>query len=618
MRHLLFARQAAIAACLIGMILPAIALSQTVLKVSASGQTSQTADSDWATVRDDAPAATDEVTFLQPIPKEAAAGSNDPTAAPASVPTPAAAKPVPVPAVLQAKVDVEPEAMPAIPSPPASPVAPEKAVAQLPPLPVPSLVAPADAGPMVGPFEILDKVEPLKVIMRRSTLLRAKVDITRSAVVDPTICDVVQFSPHEVSIIGKSTGATNVTFWFQDPSILPRTFLVTVTPDVEATKRNVESFALLEKEVNKLYPNSKVKLTPLGNKLLVTGQARDAAEAAQIMVLIRGEATDQSGHWLGGHLVEGTSAGLLTPEETGRANISSQVINLLRIPGVHQVVLRVKIAELNRTAARNFGVGLDLTFPVNSGSLVLQSLLTASTGQSVVGTFDHNNLNFGIHYLEEHGVVRMLSEPTLVTLSGQPASFVAGGEFAVPTVVGVQGASGISTSFRAFGAIISFLPVVLDKDRIRLYVSPEFSKINSSLSSGGIPGLDTRAVTTTVEMRKGQTLAIAGLLDDSMTNSTSGDVPFLQQIFGARSTSKQETELIILVTPELVQPMDPEEVPPLPGFDVTEPNNTDFYLKGRIEGCPTERYRSTVWPELRYRYNAGGSAMISGPYGHGN
>ena len=309
---------------------------------------------------------------------------------------------------------------------------------------------------------------------------------------------------------------------------------------------------------------------------------------------------------------------MLTPEETGRANISSQVINLLRIPGVHQVVLRVKIAELNRTAARNFGVGLDLTFPVNSGSLVLQSLLTASTGQSVVGTFDHNNLNFGIHYLEEHGVVRMLSEPTLVTLSGQPASFVAGGEFAVPTVVGVQGASGISTSFRAFGAIISFLPVVLDKDRIRLYVSPEFSKINSSLSSGGIPGLDTRAVTTTVEMRKGQTLAIAGLLDDSMTNSTSGDVPFLQQIFGARSTSKQETELIILVTPELVQPMDPEEVPPLPGFDVTEPNNTDFYLKGRIEGCPTERYRSTVWPELRYRYNAGGSAMISGPYGHGN
>ena len=306
-----------------------------------------------------------------------------------------------------------------------------------------------------------------------------------------------------------------------------------VTPDVEVAETKKKNFARLDEEIAKLYPNSKVKLIPVGDKLLVTGQARDAAEAAQIMVLIRGESTNQQGQWIGGHLIEGTSTGLLTADEVGHSFVASQVVNLLRIPGVHQVVLRVKIAELNRTAARNFGVDLSLNFPINSGNLLLQSMLNASSGYSIAGTFDHDNLKFGINYLEQHGVVRMLSEPTLVTLSGRPASFIAGGEFAVPTVVGVQGASAITTTFRAFGAIITFLPVVLDKDHIRLNVSPEFSKVDSNLTTNGIPGLDTRAMTTTVEMRTGQTLAIAGLLDDSMTNGTSGSIPFLQQIFGS-------------------------------------------------------------------------------------
>jgi pilus assembly protein CpaC len=361
-----------------------------------------------------------------------------------------------------------------------------------------------------------------------------------------------------------------------------------------------------------------VRLVPVGDKLLVTGQARDAAEAAQIMVLIRGEAVDAQGQWARGRIVEGTTTGAVTPDETGRTFPASQVINMLRIPGVHQVALRVKIAELNRTAARGFGVDLNMLMEWADGAIVIQSLLNAAQGKSILGTFDQNRLNFGIRYLEQAGVIRMLSEPTLVTLSGRPASFVAGGEFAVPTVVGVQGASGISTDFRAFGAIVTFLPTVIDKDHIRLQVSPEFSKVNAALSSGGTPGLDTRTVTTTVEMREGQTLAIAGLLDESMKSDTQGDLPLLAQIFGSRNVSREETELIILVTPELVHPMDPEEVPPLPGFDVTEPNNTQFFLQGWIEGRPTEEYRSTVWPRLRDRYNSCGSAMISGPYGHGN
>ena len=136
-----------------------------------------------------------------------------------------------------------------------------------------------------------------------------------------------------------------------------------------------------------------------------------------------------------------------------------------------------------------------------------------------------------------------------------------------------------------------------------------------TLTVGGTPGLNVRSATTTVEMREGQTLAIAGLLEDSYKATNVGDLPFLAKVFGRRDATRNETELIILVTPELVHPLEPEEVPPLPGFDVTEPTNCEFFLCGDIEGYPTRDYRSTVWPRLRKRY--GGPAMTSGPFGHG-
>jgi pilus assembly protein CpaC len=214
-------------------------------------------------------------------------------------------------------------------------------------------------------------------------------------------------------------------------------------------------------------------------------------------------------------------------------------------------------------------------------------------------------------------VIRLLSEPTLVTMSGTPATFVAGGEFAVPTIVGTAGLNAVTTDFRSFGAIVSFLPTVIDKDHIRLRVSPEFSQINTGLSVGNTPGLNTRAVNTTVEMREGQTLAIAGLLEDNMKTSNKGNMPFLYPFIGQRDVSRNETELLILVTPELIHPMDPEEVPPLPGFDITEPDNWQFFVGAKIEGNPTRDFRSTVWPRLRQRYNSGGTSMISGPFGHG-
>ena len=529
----------------------------------------------------------DDVPFLARVPSDS------------SWPTPAPPRP-------QMTASVQKGA--AVPAPPAP--AAETAEAPLTPTPM------VDPGRQLGPFEVIDSSEEMKVIAHRSKLLRTKVDIFRTAVVDPGVCEIVQFTPREISIIGKREGATDVTFWFSDETHRPLTCLVRVIADPDLQQRREEQYSVLQDYLAELFPNSKVTLTPVADKLLVRGQARDAAEAAQILSIIRGQAV-VGGPYVG-YYGNGAAAPPLPQDANATAMPATQVINMLRIPGVQQVSLRVKIGELNRSAARNFGVEMNMSFA--DGKLVLKSMVDAflQSTPTILGSFDNHDLEFGIHYLEKHGVVRMLSEPTLTTLSGHPATFIAGGEFAVPTTVGVQGVSAVTTDFRAFGAIITFLPTILDKDNVRLEVAPEFSKINNDLAVNGTPGLNTRAVTTTVELRSGQTLAIAGLLDDSMSGDNQGDLPVVSQIFGKRTMTRNETELIILVTPELVHPMEPEEVPPLPGFDVTEPTNCEFFIKGELEGVPTQDYRSTVWPTLRQRYQHGGPAMISGPFGHGN
>jgi pilus assembly protein CpaC len=385
----------------------------------------------------------------------------------------------------------------------------------------------------------------------------------------------------------------------------------------------------LENVINEMFPDSKIHLVIVADKLLVKGQAKDSEEAAQIMTIVRAQATIRGGTGPGGlgggyGIGEGAATPVLSLQATGgNPGPAYQIINMLRVPGVQQVALKVKIAELNRSAARGFGVDLNAAISfsdsVEGSKLFLSSLLNASNngGTSLLTSFSGDDVSIGIRYLQERGVIRLLSEPTLVTLSGRPATFIAGGEFAVPTIVGSVGLNAVTTDFRAFGAIISFLPTVVDKDRVRLQVAPEFSQINSDLSVGGTPGLNVRAATTTVEMREGQTLAIAGLLEDTYKATNVGDLPGLAKIFGRRDTARSETELIILVSPELVHPMEPEEVPPLPGFDVTEPTAGQFFLHGDIEGNPTQDYRSTVWPRLRKRYGMGGPAMTSGPFGHG-
>ena len=225
----------------------------------------------------------------------------------------------------------------------------------------------------------------------------------------------------------------------------------------------------------------------------------------------------------------------------------------------------------------------------------------------MTGTFSEGGVDVVLKAMVGNGSAKILSEPNLVVLSGESATFLSGGEFAVPTVVGVGGAQAATTSFRGFGTSVDFSPTVLDKDRIRLRVAPSFTTLNKSNSVQGIPGVDTRSTSTVVDLREGQTLAIAGLIQEQQASESSrlpffGEIPILNVITESKSVSRDESELLILVSPELVHPLEADQAPQiLPGMEITEPNDLDFFVYGDIEGRAESHHRSTVWPLYKSR-----------------
>lgn len=481
--------------------------------------------------------------------------------------------------------------------------------------------------------DILDPEATLNVVMSRSRLVRLRRPISRVAIADPGIIEFVQFGPRELEIIGIEPGETTLTLWFgeqQEQETIR--YLVRVTPDPgDEVQRELE-YGELEKRVNELFPNSFIQLIPIADKLLVRGQARDPEEASQIMGIIRGESVNQAGQLIGpqnpyaggyGGFINQGPAARLYPDASDVT--ASNIISMLEVPGETQVMLKVRIAELNRSAAR----GLGMNFTIAKENIFFNSLL-GGVGGNLTAIFDGGDITTVINALESNGAVKILAEPNLVTLSGTTANFISGGEFAVPTTVGVGGVGAATTSFRGFGTQLSFTPLVIDKDRIRLNVIPTFSATSAANSVGGIPGLSTRSVQTTVELREGQWLALAGLIQDQQTGANTrvpllGNIPIIGIAFTSKTITRDETELIVLVSPELVHAMDPEEVPALlPGTEVTEPDDWDFYIRNRFEGPPNCHHRSTVWYTWKHlvkdakhqsQYQASEAHYISGNHG---
>jgi pilus assembly protein CpaC len=450
----------------------------------------------------------------------------------------------------------------------------------------------------------------LELLTQKSKLIRTRTPVVRVSISDPGIVETVQFGPTEFELIGRTPGETTLTLWFAgqpingfQPSLR---YLIKVIRDDNNDIARTE-YGILQKRINELFPDSYVQLIPVLDKLVVRGQARDAREAAQIMSIIRGWGTDQTGQWLGpgSYAGMGMWGGLTNQGMAGRipgANdlASVSVISLLEVPGVQQVLLKVRVAELTRTALRQIGAN----FTATAGDFSFSSLLNVQGGSLVLSGTD---VQFTLSALSSNGMSKILAEPNLVTLSGFPAMFIAGGQFAVPTVVGLNGAQAATTTFQGFGTMVQFTPTVIDKDHIRLQVAPTFSTLNQGNSVNGIPGMNVRSVSTSVDLREGQWLALAGLLQDQQSGSKAripwlGDIPYLGVFFAKTTAQRDETELIILVSPELVQPMEPDQAPLiLPGMEVTDPDDAAFFWRGQYEGDPNVNHRSTIWPLFHFR-----------------
>ena len=240
-------------------------------------------------------------------------------------------------------------------------------------------------------------------------------------------------------------------------------------------------------------------------------------------------------------------------------------------------------------------------------------LITAATGAATGGiaglggnlptSIDNGSVLLAIQALRTLNFARTLAEPNLTTANGHPATFFAGGEFPVPNSVITPGGTAQSVTYMPFGVQLQFVPYITDRDRIRLEVQASVSTRSAAttqVSGGSVPSeLDARTFTTTVDLRDGQTLTVAGLINTSFGGTSNrvplwGDLPIIGRTGGSDQVSSSEQELMILVTPVLVHPLDQCQTPPLPGNDIFEPGDIEFYLGGHLEGHRTEDYRTSV------------------------
>ncbi|MCH9653754.1 MAG: pilus assembly protein N-terminal domain-containing protein [Planctomycetes bacterium] len=453
--------------------------------------------------------------------------------------------------------------------------------------------------------QIYESEVELSVQQRHSKILKMKMSIFRVAIADPTKIEVVAFGAQEVEVIGKETGTTTMTLWLGEeanPQILSVQVKVEGDNSIEDLRRM--EYGEFQKMINEFFPNSKIQLIPFADKLIVRGQARDEQEATQIISIIRARSGSDAnlGGGGGGSLFANGEAA--DPFPDGAILPESTVVDMLKVPGEKQVMLKVRIAQINRSAARTASSNLT----VDSGEFGWRQIFTGTASSLagggtglITGSFSTDEVNLVLSALAQNGYAKILAEPNLVTISGRAANFISGGEFAVPTVVGVGGAQAATTTFKGFGTQLSFLPTVLDKDRIRLQVTPTISTVNPALSVNGILGLNTQSASTTVDMREGQVFAIAGLIQEQQRGDLNrlpiiGDIPLIGPLFSNKGVTRNETELVILVSPELVHPMEAEDAPTvLPGMEVTEPGDWDFFFLNNIEGKPDVHHRSTVW-----------------------
>jgi pilus assembly protein CpaC len=498
----------------------------------------------------------------------------------------------------------------------------------------------------------------IRVVVGRAKVIVLREKPRRIYIPDENVAGFQVVTDQEFAVVGKKPGSTVLNLWFPDPSDpndqrKDRTlsYMVVVLPDPEraaleviAERRRLEAqvkafeqaLKVLEREIKVAFPDSAVQLSLVGEQVVVRGQAKDVVEAAQILRIVaehtptrrrsKVESRSVNVAFIPGLGDEQAAVNAIRELLEGNANL----VNLLRIPGEQQVKLLVTVAEVNRNAARSVGINFDMKQGAAEIGQFTGGLLTAlgshGTSVNLPVSLDNGQTFIAIQALRTLNLARSLAEPNLTALNGRAANYLVGVSFPIPTSVVTPGGAAQSVSYQNTGISLQFVPYITDRDRIRLQVSATVSTpsvTQTQVSGAAVPSQITqRQFSTTVELRDGQTLTVAGLIQNNMTTQSNrvplwGDLPIIGRTGGLDNVASQEQELVVLVTPLLVHPLDMCKTPPLPGNDVFEPGDVEFYLLGHLEGRRTQDYRASVRTDYcrQKRYCDCDDLFIIGPHG---
>ncbi len=418
----------------------------------------------------------------------------------------------------------------------------------------------------------------------QNRLLVLSEEIVRVAVADPAVADLKVVTPNQLLLTAKTAGTTDLTVW--NRSNEPLVVALQVTKNLEPLRR----------QVKELFPGEKVTVTGAGELVILSGEVSDVRIPERIVDVARLHAR--------------------------------QVANLIKVSGNQQVQLEVRFAEVSRSGLRQIGVNMfhksaerDLVAGLSGRGVSPGDFLNTVQNPTIPGAGESTgHLPFGqppdvyqpqfntgfslflssfpdfpfsamLSLLQSNGLAKVLAEPTLVTLSGQQARFLAGGELPIP----LGGSFGqVQVEWKRFGILLDFTPTVIAGDTIHLDLSAEVSEIDQSLAItiGGttVPGLSSRQSQTTVRLGDGQSFAIAGLLSDKVRSQIEkvpllGSIPILGTLFRSSQYRRDETELLVIVTARLAKPVAPHQLPPLPSErELNHPNDFELFLLGSDGG----------------------------------
>lgn len=394
-----------------------------------------------------------------------------------------------------------------------------------------------------------EQVTEISLYVNRSSIVQFDQPIARLSLTQPTVADAIIISRDQLLLNGKTVGSTSMVVWSKQEPEQPAAFTVNVMARVEP----------IVKQIQTRFPSEQIEVEQVDGRAVLAGTVSSQRVIDAVLPFFEG---------------------------TGL-----KVINLLgtQPQTPRQVILQVRVAEVNRRIFRELGASfniIDRNLPAFVGTNQFhppggqlppgQAVLTFSDVVNLSIFNPASNVGAFIRALNQRNAFRSLAEPNIIALDGQPASFLAGGEFPYPVVQGTTGFQSVTIQFREFGTRLNFTPTILDEHHIRLQLAPEVSALDfvNALQISGflVPALIQRKAVTTVELADGQSFALAGLLSNDVTKIDSkipllGDIPILGYLFRSQSYLRNETELVFLCTARLVKPVGVEELPSIPGQD---------------------------------------------------